>query len=168
MELNANLPPLPPFNASDIQAWFLALEMIFETCGEMNELKRFSHVIGLLPYEATIMVRDIIMNYKLIPDPYNQMRDELCRKLGKGKHENIANALTEVIIGKQRPSCFVDSINRSLSGCTLEDIKMYLLMQALPTCLQQETLRSLMKGESVRNVAWRLDNMFDSKGKEYK
>ncbi|XP_076762910.1 uncharacterized protein LOC143430483 [Xylocopa sonorina] len=71
---------IPDFYAADPEMWSTIAERNFEAAGITTEHTRYGYILGALPTQYSMEVRDIIMNPPAAT-PYQKLKTELIRRL---------------------------------------------------------------------------------------
>ncbi|XP_076765192.1 uncharacterized protein LOC143432388 [Xylocopa sonorina] len=126
---------LPDFYAADPEMWFTIAERSFEAAGVTTEHTRYGYILGALPTQYSMEVRDIIMNPPAAT-PYQKLKTELIRRLSSSQEQKTRRLLESEEMGDRRPSQFLRHL-RNLAGTTVSDnVLKTLWMGRLPASLQ--------------------------------
>ena len=155
---------LPLFNPSDIDSWLVACDRIFLQ-QKTKPAVCFSRLVALLNEEATVVVKEILLHHREIPNPYVALKDRLRSKFMESKRERVEKAFSFDMkcTGAQKPSVFMDKINYLLRDVSMEDIKVILLLRSLPNSVTM----FIDPMEAGRTIAWRADEYFRQNGEKW-
>ncbi|XP_076764862.1 uncharacterized protein LOC143431809 [Xylocopa sonorina] len=124
------------FYAADPEMWFTIAERSFEAAGVTTKHTRYGYILGALPTQYSMEVRDIVMNPPAAT-PYQKLKTELIRRLSSSQEQKTRCLLESEEMGDRRPSQFLRHL-RNLAGTTVSDsVLKTLWMGQLPASLQQ-------------------------------
>ena len=154
-------PSLPKFDPGRIEEWFICLETIFSKHKVSKEFDKFAYTQAMLDSKRTILARDVIFKAHEMPDPFTQLKKLLLSNLGKGKMDRIREAISgETFINSCFCTVWLQKRKQKMENCSMDDIKKFLIVRALPESLQ----RNLDYSESLERLVEKADLYFKNSG----
>jgi hypothetical protein len=127
---------IPPFWASNPEAWFGMVEGQFILSNIMQDNLRFYYVLGALPESAVRGLGDLMLGPPL-PDAYQQLKTRLLAAHTLTEFQRIDKLLSAQPLGGQKPSDLLhELVQFCLEGETQSKIFCYLFLQRLPAELR--------------------------------
>lgn len=110
---------VPPFWPEEPEVWFAQVEGQFAISGITNDATKFNYVIAQLDNNASVEVKDIIINPPP-SDKYAKLKSELIKRLTASKEKRLKQSLMHEELGDRKPSQFLRHLN-SLAGINVPD-----------------------------------------------
>lgn len=97
---------MPPFAERDVELWFFQVESQFHTSRIVRDETKFHYVVGCLPIETAVQVRDIIRR-GWQDGQYDKLKEQLIARHSLSACEKINLVVEKLeLLPEERPSVF--------------------------------------------------------------
>jgi hypothetical protein len=103
---------LPAFYAKDPGMWFRTCQSVFRRRRVTASVDKFNAIVEMLPPTVTESCRSLLMSIdpEECVDPYEQLRDYLCRCFGRTKWQLAAALLDSPPLGDRKPTALLQDM----------------------------------------------------------
>src|SRR5450830_2039231 len=113
---------LPTFWAKDPDMWFRQCQAVFRRRLVTNSGQKFDAVVEMLPPDVAETCRSLLMSLdpETCDNPYEQLRDYLCRCFGRTKWQLAAALLDSPPLGDRKPTRMLQDMRALLPEDEIE------------------------------------------------
>ena len=90
--------------------WFNMCESAFAVRNITSPLTKYHHCVGKLPQETVASIEDVVNNFAAFNDPYEELKQRLCRAYGRTEQQKVNDLLDLPPLGAEKPSVLMDNI----------------------------------------------------------
>ncbi|GBN03606.1 hypothetical protein AVEN_141230-1 [Araneus ventricosus] len=130
---------MPPFYFGDPQLWFIMAETTFQLAIPKPitaSATKYNYCVAHLSPEAAAIVRDVITCPDK-DDPYKQLKEELIKRCGESKSQEIRCLLAGEQLGDRKPTDLLRVMQRRAENHQISDtLLLELFLQQLPKNVQ--------------------------------
>ena len=101
---------LPNFWLERPHTWFNMCESAFAVRNITSPLTKYHHCVGKLPQETVASIEDVVNNFAAFNDPYEELKQRLCRAYGRTEQQKVNDLLDLPPLGAEKPSVLMDNI----------------------------------------------------------
>ena len=101
---------LPNFWLERPHTWFNMCESAFAVRNITSPLTKYHHCVGKLPQETVASIEDVVNNFAAFNDPYEELKQRLCRAYGRTEQQKVNDLLDLPPLGIEKPSILMDNI----------------------------------------------------------
>lgn len=151
---------MPTFDAERVDMWFAQIEAVFSFGRIVNDQRRFSTVIALIPAKYLTQFRTIVMSPPSDGTAYTTMKGRVIEYFAETEATRLRRLLSEVQLGDRRPSRLLDEMRELSNNSMDEKLLKQIWKQRLPSSVQQ-ILAGAQDSISIAELAKMADSIHE-------
>ena len=137
-EVDAVNIKLPAFWSNDPELWFTQIEAIFTSRNITTDATKYGHLVGALPAETAVQVRDILLNPPAAGTRFVNLKTELIKRTTDSDQQRIKQLLTVEELDGRRPTQLLRRMRQlaGTNGAITDELLKQLFIPRLPANVQ--------------------------------